>query len=206
MKDSIKKALDWRYAVKEFDAKKPLEQGLFEQILEAGRLAPSSNGFEPWKFIVIESAELRAKIRAVGLDQPKITDAPKLLVLTYRTDPQKVIDEIVQRTAAAQGQPVEALDNFRDYLTGAAASESDIERYFEKQVYISLGFMLQTAALLGVDAGPMSGFDPAKVDEILGLREQNLKSTALLALGYRAADPDRPKVRQSRDEMVKIVS
>jgi len=206
MQDSIRNALDWRYAVKEFDTKKPLEQGLFDQILEAGRLAPSSNGFEPWKFIVVENPEIRAKIREVGYGQPKITDAPKLVVLTYRTDPNTVIDEIIARTAKAQEQTEAGLTGFRDYLSGVVAGEADVERYFEKQVYIPLGLMLETAALLGVDAGPMSGFSPAKVDEILGLREQNLKSTALLALGYRAVDPDRPKVRQSRDEAIITVN
>lgn len=205
MKDSIKNALDWRYAIKEFNKDKPLEQDVFDQILEAGRLAPSSNGFEPWKFIVVDNPEVRAKLREVSYDQPKVTDAPKLVVLAFRTDPHTVIDEIITRTANAQGQSAEELAGFKSYLQGVVAGEPDAERYFEKQVYISLGFMLETAALLGVDAGPMSGFSPEKVDEILGLREQNLKSTALLALGYRAADADRPKVRQSKTEVIATV-
>ena len=208
MQDSIKNALKWRYALKEFDTAKPLEQELFEQILEAGRLSPSSNGYEPWKFIVVDNPEVRAKIRAAGHDQLKITEAPKLVVLAYRTDPDTVISEIITRTAKAQNQTEDELSGFRQYLQGVVATENggDVERYFEKQVYISLGFMLETAALLGVDAGPMSGFDPAKVDEILGLREKNLKSTALLALGYRSADPERPKVRQSTSEVIEVIS
>lgn len=204
MKDSIKNALNWRYAVKDFIQDKPLEQELFDQILEAGRLAPSSNGFEPWKFIVVDDPETRKKLREVAYDQSKVTEAPKLVVLAYRTDPETVIDEIVARNAKAQGLTVDDLFGFNDYLHGVVAGENggDVERYFEKQAYIPLGMMLETAALLGVDAGPMSGFIPDKVDEILGLREKNLKSTALLALGYRAADADRPKVRQSRDEAI----
>ena len=205
MQDSIKNALNWRYAVSDFDTKKPLPQELFDQILEAGRLSPSSNGFEPWKFIIIDDPSVRQRIRGAALDQSKVTEAPKLVVLAYRTDPDAIIDGIVSRQADAQGKTIADLAGYRDYLKDAAASESDIERFFEKQVYIPLGFMLHTAALLGVDAGPMSGFDPAKVDEILGLREQNLKSTALLALGYRAVDPQRPKVRQLAKEVIAYV-
>lgn len=206
MKDSIKNALSWRYAVQEFNKEKSLEQEMFDQILEAGRLAPSSNGFEPWKFIVVDNPETRKKMREVSYDQPKVTDAPKLVVVAYRTDPETVIDGMITRNAKAQGLTEEDLSGFRGYLNGVIAGESDVERYFEKQTYIALGMMLETAALLGVDAGPMSGFDPAKVDEILGLREKNLKSTALLALGYRAADADRPKVRQAADEVILTVS
>lgn len=208
MKDSIKNALNWRYAIKEFNKDKLLEQELFDQILEAGRLAPSSNGFEPWKFIVVDNPEVRAQLREVAYDQPKVTEAPKLVVLAYRTDSETVIDEVVARNAKAQGTTTEDLAGFRGYLQGVVAGENggDVERYFEKQAYIALGMMLETAALLDVDTGPMSGFIPAKVDEILGLREKNLKSTALLALGYRATDADRPKVRQSHDEVTITVS
>jgi nitroreductase/dihydropteridine reductase len=208
MQDSIKNALNWRYAIKEFNKDKLLEQELFDQILEAGRLAPSSNGFEPWKFIVVDNPEVRAQLREVAYDQPKVTDAPKLVVLAYRTDPDTVIDEVVARNAKAQGVTPEELTGFREYLHGVIGGENggDVERYFEKQVYIPLGMMIETAALLGVDAGPMSGFVPAKVDEILGLKEKNLKSTALLALGYRAVDADRPKTRQTTEEVTITVS
>ena len=64
---------------------------------------------------------------------------------------------------------------------------------------------MQTAALLGVDAGPMDGFAPAGVDEALGLRAKNLSSSALLALGYRAEEPARPKSRQTAEEMIEYV-
>jgi nitroreductase len=40
-----------------------------------------------------------------------------------------------------------------------------------KQCYIAMGFLLETAALLQIDACPMEGFNPAKFDEILGLEK-----------------------------------
>jgi len=40
-----------------------------------------------------------------------------------------------------------------------------------KQVYIAMGFLLETAALLQVDACPMEGFNPAKFDEVLSLEK-----------------------------------
>ena len=53
-----------------------------------------------------------------------------------------------------------------------------------------LGFGLLAAAIEGVDASPMEGFDPDKVDEILWLRELNLKSSTLVTLGYRNENED----------------
>ncbi len=73
----IQKALAWRYAVKIFDPTKPLAEDLFQMILEAGRLSPSSTGFEPWKFLVIDNPEVRKRLQEVGYGQPKIVDAPR---------------------------------------------------------------------------------------------------------------------------------
>ena len=52
----------------------------------------------------------------------------------------------------------------------------------------------------------MEGFDPAKVDEILGLKERGLRSVILLPLGYRDAGSDwlapMKNVRKSADTLV----
>ena len=82
----ILQALNWRYAVKIFDPSKKVSEEDLYTILESARLSPSATGIEMWKFIVVENPEIRIKIREVGDNQPKITDASHLIVLTYRTD------------------------------------------------------------------------------------------------------------------------
>ena len=208
MQDSITKALNWRYAVKAFDTTKTLDPTLVTAILESGRLAPSSDGYEPWKFIVIENKETRQKISAAGYGQPKLTEAPYLIAITYRTDPDQAVEDILARNAQVQNKKVEELGELRAYYEGGMAGKKAAgiaEEWFRRQTYIALGFMLETAALLGVDAGPMEGFDNQKVDEILGLAAKNLKVTSMLALGYRAAEPSRPKIRQAFDDVVEYV-
>jgi len=59
-----------------------------------------------------------------------------------------------------------------------------------RQAYIALGVALVAAASEGVDSTPMEGFDPAKLDEILGLRERGLRSVTILPLGYRQEEGD----------------
>lgn len=75
-----------------------------------------------------------------------------------------------------------------------------------RQAYIGVGTALLAAAEAGVDATPMEGFDPAKVDEILGLRAKGLRSVVLLPIGYRQAEGDwlvnLKKVRQPLDQFV----
>jgi nitroreductase/dihydropteridine reductase len=88
----------------------------------------------------------------------------------------------------------------------AGRSDAEIDAWTKSQAYIALGVMIETASLLEVDNGPMEGFDPAKVDEILGLKAKNLTSTLLLALGYRDEHaPVRPKSRRSMEEVVEFI-
>lgn len=74
-----------------------------------------------------------------------------------------------------------------------------------KQAYIALGLALVAAAELKIDAAPMEGFDPIALDELLNLKEKGLKSSALIALGYRDAEKDwlvnMKKVRKPKSEL-----
>lgn len=210
MKDTILKALNWRYAGKIFDPSKKVSEDEFRTILDAGRLAPSVFGIEPWKFLVIENTETRTALRAAAYDQPKVTDASHLIVICRRTDVRENITrELIERTGAVTGADTASLAGLEGMVAGTIAGKSDAEvaAWARAQTYIALGMMIETAALLNIDSGPMEGFDPAKVDEILGLSSKNLASVTMLAIGHRGQDPaaDRPKVRRSFAEVVDFV-
>jgi nitroreductase len=86
--------------------------------------------------------------------------------------------------------------------------DAALAAWVSAQTYIALGTMMATASLLSIDNGPMEGFDPAKVDEILGLSGQHLHAVSMLALGYRGEDPmaTSPKVRRTKEEVVAVVA
>jgi len=201
-------ALEHRYAVNAFDTTKKVSDEDIKTILESARLAPSSYGLEPWKFILVQNPDVRQKIREVGYGQSKITDASHLVVIAYRKDGESVVSELIARTAVVQGKTPEELSGFQQMIHSAMNSRSNEARdaWLKAQSYIPLGIMIETAALLGVDTGPMEGFDPTKVDEILGLVDQHLNAATMLAIGYRSQDSDRPKVRRAYDEVVEVIA
>lgn len=73
--------LAFRHACKIFDENRAISDSDWDQILEAGRLAPSSLGLEPWKFELIENKNLREKLRGASWGQAQITSASKLLII-----------------------------------------------------------------------------------------------------------------------------
>lgn len=52
-------SVNFRHACKLFDENKKIPQESFEEILEVGRLAPSSFGMEPTRLLVVRSDEAK---------------------------------------------------------------------------------------------------------------------------------------------------
>ncbi len=207
MNEQIITALKWRYAVQKFDPNMPVARQDVETILEAARLAPSSFGTEPWQFIVVDNEDIRQKLYDEASPQAKVIDAPYFVVIASRKGKKELIaDERVERTAKITGAPKDTLQGLHSTVAGFVGSLSDsgFTTWAENQTYIALGMMVETAALLGIDSGPMTGFDHDKFDEILGLSQKNLRSVSAIAFGYRGDDPaaERPKVRRDSDEVI----
>ena len=64
-REDVLSAFQFRHATKKFDETKKISDQDFNVILEAGRLSPSSFGFEPWRFVVIQNTQLRNELRTV---------------------------------------------------------------------------------------------------------------------------------------------
>ncbi|WP_256083745.1 aldehyde dehydrogenase family protein, partial [Staphylococcus aureus] len=64
MNQTIMDAFHFRHVTKQFDPQKKVSKEDFETILESGRLSPSSLGFKPWRFVVIQAQPLRDELKA----------------------------------------------------------------------------------------------------------------------------------------------
>ncbi|MBP9601303.1 MAG: nitroreductase family protein, partial [Lutibacter sp.] len=73
------------------------------------------------------------------------------------------------------------------------------------QAYITLGNLLTVCAVEKIDACPMEGFIPTKIDELLNLKSLNLKSILLLPVGFRADDDIMSTLRKVRKPLEEVV-
>jgi nitroreductase len=201
--------LNWRYATKQFDPNRKISAADWTTLEEALTLSPSSGGLQPWKFIVVTDPAMRAKLAPASYGQPQITAASHLVVLAARTNFSEAdVDAHIRHTASVRGAPVEALAPFREMLVGGIVKANDEparNAWARNQTYIALGNLLTSAALLGIDACPMEGFDRAQYDEILGLKAKGYASAVIATLGYRSpADKyaEAPKVRFPREQVI----
>ena len=201
--------LQWRYATKKMDANRAVPQDKVDRIIEAARLAPTSSGLQPFEIIVVTSKTVREQIQPIAWNQAQITDGSHLLVFAAWDNytPER-INHMFDLTNEQRGGTNEGWENYRQMLL-KSYPQRDAEVNFQhaaRQAYIGLGAALIAAAFEEVDSTPMEGFDPAKLDDILLLRERGLRSVAILPLGYRADEGDwlvnLKKVRRPREQFI----
>ena len=201
--------LNWRYATKKMDSSKAVAADKVERIIEAARLAPTSSGLQPFQVIAVTNPEVRAQLRAAAFDQAQLTDGSVVLVFAaWDNYTAERIDHMLALTVAERGGSSDTLNAYYERLKGMYVPR-DAQTNFEhaaRQAYIGFGMSIAQAAFEGVDATPMEGFEPAKFDEILGLKAQGLRSVCILPLGYRADEGDwllgLKKVRRATENFV----
>ena len=209
--ETILEHLNWRYATKTFDAGKKVSDADWEILEKSLTLAPSSFGIQPYKFIVVNDRATREKLLPAAWGQTQVTDSSHLIVFAYKkTLSDADIDHYVERIVEVRGTPRETLTEYESVMKNAAQKAVEggtVETWNSRQAYIALGFLLETAALLNIDATPMEGFDAVQFNEILGLTDYS--AVVVCAVGYRNQEADwlatAPKVRFPKEELIQTI-
>ena len=182
--------LNWRYATKQFDPQRKIDPQTWAALEESLVLTPSSFGLQPWKFVVVTDTATRERLVAASWGQRQVADASHLVVFAIKDGfGETEIDSYLDRIVNVRGTPRESLGGYRDMMVGSLIQGRDAaarRSWATNQTYIALGNFLTSTALLGVDACPLEGIEPARYDEILGLKQQGLRTVVAAAAGYRA--------------------
>jgi 3-hydroxypropanoate dehydrogenase len=150
---------------------RPVSDDQIRELYDLTKLGPTSANTCPARFVWVRSAE--GKARLAGLvsktNAPKVLAAPVTVVIGYDLD---FADRLPQ-LFPARGQMMQEI--FRD----AALAQTTAFRNSSLQG----GYLILAARALGLDTGPMSGFDNARVDAefFAGTR---IKSNFICGLGY----------------------
>lgn len=197
----IIKSLQWRYAVKKFNPSKKLNKTQINRLKEAFNLTATSFGLQPMKMIVISNKELQQKFVEISYNQKQVADASHLLVFCIETDTTtKDINAYFDLEAKERNISTEVTAGFRKMLIDMYQNLTIEQRQQSAiyQTYIALGNLMTVCAVEKIDAIPLEGFIPQKVDELLNLQEQNLKSVLLMPVGFRADDDPASSMKKVR--------
>lgn len=181
---SVTQAAESRRSIRKFEST-PIPREHLEEILRVTGLAPSPWNLQPWRFVVVEDAELKAQVQQAAYGQAQIGNAPAVIVMySDMTDAIDTVEETVHPgMKGPQGDKAAA--DIRS--TFAAYSDADRAAWGFAESNIALGFLLLTAQAHGYSTSPMLGFQPEKVKEVLGL-PVDARIPALIAIGVGAEE------------------
>jgi nitroreductase len=177
-----------RRSIRQYEPTPIPEADLRELVRLAGR-APSAYNVQPWRFVVVQDDDLKAKLADAAFGQQQVRRAPSTIVLY--SDMQSALERIPE--AMHPDMPAEKRDAGVESFRGTFASQTVEQReaWGNAQTNIALGYLLLLAESLGYATSPMLGFDPEKVKTLLDLPAHS-RITALVSIGYAAEEGFRP--------------
>jgi len=198
-----------RYTAKVFDPSFKLSEEEVNEIKMLLQYSPSSTNAQPWHFIITDSDDGKNRIAkaAAGryeVNAPKIKNASHVIVLCSRASIDNQYLELLLDNEERDGRFADEAakktqNGTRSFYAGMHRFElKDLQQWTEKQVYIALGTLLMGAAMMGIDACPMEGFDAAVLNQELNLREKGFTASLIVALGRHAETDFNKKLPKSR--------
>ena len=214
-KQEILNAFQFRHACKEFDVTKKVPEPDINFILQTANLSPSSFGFEPWHFVVVQNKELRELLKPVAWGAPLKLDTAShfVLGLTMKAPMTKWDTEYISHMMKeVKKLPEDVMEMYSKFYREFQERDFDLDTdrklfdWASKQTYIALGNMMTSAALIGIDSCPIEGFHQEKVEVLLknkfNVDTDKYGLSYMVAFGYRKAEPARPKSRRAFDNII----
>lgn len=183
-----------RYACRQFDAGRSVSSDEVALLLEAGRLAPSGFGLEPWRFLVVDAARHGAVARAC-YEQPAVTSAAALVAIVALVavlDPDSAYVRARFEAEARGGDMATVYEAYRAFYQAES-----IAAWAQGQCNFAAAHMLLQAAHMGLDSCPIGGFDSDALATALALPTGEMPAL-LIALGH-CSYPAPERLRKALD-------
>jgi nitroreductase len=202
MENRFLDAMMFRHACKEFDISKKISDKEFNLILDMGRLSPSSFGFEPWKFVIVQNSKLREKLKEFTWGaQGQLPTASHFVIILARKKKSMIYSssyissmlEYKQLPEDVQALYKEFYEKFQKDDFNLLQNDRALFDWTCKQTYIALANMMTGASAMGIDSCPIEGFDSKKAQEFLKdelkIDSEEFGVSVMVAFGYRKDEP-----------------
>lgn len=214
-KNDILNAFQFRHACKEFDSTKKISEQDIGFILKTAHLSPSSFGFEPWHFLIVQDSELRELLKPVAWGAPLKLDTASHFVLGLSMKASQTRHDsayIKHMMEEVKQFPEDVVETYGKFYREFQERDFDLDTdkklfdWASKQTYIALANMMTSAALIGIDSCPIEGFHQEKAEALLQ-EKFNVDTTQyglsyMLAFGYRKAEPSHAKSRRDFEDIM----
>jgi nitroreductase len=187
--------LKWRRAVKHFSNNDVITNDHISKIMQSIIDSPSSYGLQPYHVIIIQSQELKRRLRDVSYNQPQVEECHTLFIFCIRTDIEQRIEAFIEESDASE-EEIQFINEFAN-----SHDQELLNIWASRQLYIALGFALAAATEMKLPSCPMEGFNATKVSKLLKLPEHFQPVTYLAVGGPSEKEHPYPRFRFKKKDL-----
>lgn len=165
-----------------------IDDAVLKQLYDLTKMAPTAANCQPLRVVFVKSDAAKAKLKPLLAEGnvEKTMSAPVCAILAMDGEFYEHLPELFPHV---------------DAKSWYAGNDTLIEETAFRNSSLQAGYFILAARALGLDCGPMSGFDNTKLDEVF-FAGTKVKSNMLCNLGYGVADSLHP--RSPRPEFSKF--
>jgi len=180
-----------RRSVKAYDPEVKISREEMTEILAEASRAPSAINMQPWRFLVIDSAEGKEKLAPLAsFNQTQALTSSAVIAVFYDANNVEYMDEIFTKSVELGYMPQEIKDmqlqQVKPYYENIAASDLRDVNLIDSGL-ISMQLML-VARAHGYDTNPMAGYEKALIAEAFGLDKDRFQPVMLISIGKAAQE------------------
>lgn len=191
------------HACKAFDESKKIPQEQLLEILEAGRLTPSSFGLEHTRMLVISNQELKEAMMPFCWNQKQFPTSSEVVVLKSLVSDIIAPSEYIQKSMQERGLDERFMQRLQAFQEANFKERADFESWSMKQAYLVASSMVNCAASMGIDSCYIEGFEREKLEEFFKIDTQKERIALILTFDYRAKE-QKPKHRKPLQDLVEF--
>ena len=149
---------------------RPVSEALLRQAVDLAKMGPTSANTLPMRLVFVKSAEAKARLRPALLPQniEKTMSAPTTAIVGYDLGFPDLLPKLFPHA---------------DARTWFAGNDDLIADTAYRNSSLQGGYLILALRAIGLDVGPMSGFDSAKVDAAF-FAGTRIRTNFLLNIGY----------------------
>jgi 3-hydroxypropanoate dehydrogenase len=161
---------------------RPVPRDLVERLYALVRMGPTGGNAQPMRAVFVESRDAKERLRPTLMpgNVDKTMSAPVTAIVAFDTSYYEKLPQLSPSRPEA-----------RDRIAGMPEAQRD--RLGTQSALLQAGYLILAARALGLDCGPMGGFDPAKVDAAF-FPDGAWRSLLLVNLGYGDRDKLSPRL------------
>lgn len=187
-----------RRSIKSYDPEREISDAELEDLFEHAILSPSSFNLQHWAFVAVRDPELKKKLRAASWDQEQVETCSVAVLVCGNVEAHRDAPEIYQDA------PPEVRDRILPMIEGFYEGNDQLKRdEAVRSASLAAMTLMYAAKDRGFDTGPMIGFDPDTVSDLLHLGP-NYVPVMLVALGHAQGSPRPRDYRRPVEEVVKM--